>query len=84
VFVNAQDEAGQTVTQIDHRPLRSVYPTTLWQPGQIIRETGPLDLPPGVYRLRVGMYRLETGERLWVPSDETLQNMADLGTVTVD
>jgi len=83
VFVNVQDEAGQTVTQVDHRPLGSVYPTTLWPPGQIIRETSTLDLPPGRYRLRVGMYRLETGERLWVPSDETLQNMADLGTVTI-
>ncbi|RME49282.1 MAG: hypothetical protein D6796_05140, partial [Caldilineae bacterium] len=75
VFVNVQDEAGQTVTQVDHRPLGSVYPTTLWQPGQTIRETSTLDLPPGVYHLRVGMYRLETGERLWVPSDKTLQNM---------
>ncbi len=84
VFINAQDENGQIVTQMDHRPLGSVYPTTLWPPGEIIRETAQLQLPPGKYHLRVGMYRLETGERLWVPGDETLQNMVNLGEIVVN
>lgn len=83
VFVNVQSPAGETVTQIDHRPLGSVFPTSLWQPGEIIRETSALSLPPGEYRLRVGMYRLETGERLWVPDDATMQNMVDLGEIIV-
>lgn len=83
IFVNARDEAGQTVTQTDHRPLDPVYPTTLWPAGEIIRETSALDLPPGRYRLGAGMYRYETGERLWVPADTSLQNMVDLGWVVV-
>jgi 4-amino-4-deoxy-L-arabinose transferase-like glycosyltransferase len=83
VFVNVQNDAGHTVRQTDHRPLGSIYPTTLWPPGQIIRETSRLDLSPGTYRLRVGMYRLETGERLWVPADETMQNMVYLGLVEI-
>ncbi len=84
VFVNVQTVAGKPVTQVDHRPLGSVYPTTLWPVGEIIRETSTLDLSPGTYRLRVGMYRLETGERLWVPSDTTMQNMVELGEITVN
>jgi hypothetical protein len=84
VFVNAQNQTDKTVTQTDHRPLGSVYPTTLWPPGEIIRETSRLHLPPGNYRLRVGMYLLETGERLWVPGDETMQNMVDLGEVAAN
>ena len=83
VFVNVQNQAGETVTQVDHPPLGSVYPTTLWPAGQVIRETSLLDLPPGDYALRVGMYRLETGERLWVPGDETRQNMVYLGQFSV-
>ena len=84
VFVNAQNESGETIAQVDHRPLGSVYPTTLWPPGEIIRETSQLEIPSGKYHLRVGMYRLETGERLWIPSDETLQNMLDLGEIVVE
>ncbi len=83
VFVNAQTPAGETVTQVDHRPLGSVFPTTLWPAGETVRETSVLSLPPGDYRLRVGMYRLETGERLWVPDDTTMQNMVDLGGIAV-
>jgi len=84
VFVNVQSPAGETVAQLDHRPLGSVFPTTLWRPGETVRETSALPLPPGDYRLRVGMYRLETGERLWVPDDATMQNMVDLGEITVN
>ena len=83
VFVIVQNEAGETVTQVDHPPLGSIYPTTLWPAGQTIRETSALDLPPGDYELRVGMYLLETGERLWVPGDETRQNMVYLGQFSV-
>lgn len=83
VFVNVQNEAGETVLQTDHRPLGQVMPTTLWPIGEIIRETSNLELPPGDYHLRAGMYRLETNERLWVPDDESLQNMVDLGEIQV-
>ncbi len=84
VFVNTQNSAGETVMQLDHRPLGSVYPTTLWPTGEIIRETSQLKIPSGAYHLRVGMYCLETGERLWVPSDKTMQNMVDLGKIVVE
>ncbi|MEM7029106.1 MAG: glycosyltransferase family 39 protein [Chloroflexota bacterium] len=83
VFVNIQNDSDETVWQGDHRPLGIIYPTTLWPAGQLIRETTNLDLPDGVYQLRVGMYLLETGERLWVPSDDTMQNMVYLGPIEI-
>ena len=84
VFVNIQNEMGELIWQGDHRPLGSIYPTTLWPQDHLIRETTYLNIPAGEYHLRVGMYLLETGERLWVPSDETLQNMVDLGPIKIE
>ncbi|OQY48168.1 MAG: hypothetical protein B6242_03255 [Anaerolineaceae bacterium 4572_78] len=84
VFVNIQNDNGETINQADHSPLGSIYPTTLWQIGEIVRETSELNLSPGKYHLRVGMYDLDTMERLWVPSDETMQNMIYLGQVTIE
>jgi hypothetical protein len=43
------------------------YPTDWWEAGETIADEHALDLralPPGRYRLLIGMYRLDTGERL--------------------
>ena len=43
------------------------YPTDWWEAGETIVDEHTLDLsalPPGRCRLLVGMYRLDTGERL--------------------
>ena len=44
------------------------YPTRLWAPGEVVTDPHPVvlppDLPPGQYRLTVGMYNLETLVRL--------------------
>lgn len=80
---------GPTVVQADHRPLGSVYPTTLWPAGQVIRETVELAVPAGLepggeaYRLWVGMYQLETLERLPVQDDRSGENAVLLGEVLV-
>ncbi len=54
--------------QDDQVPLEGAYPTTHWIPGQPLRDRYELHLPeetpPGVYILEIGMYLLETGERL--------------------
>lgn len=78
-----------TVVQADHRPLGSVYPTTLWPAGQVIRETVELAVPAGLepggeaYRLWAGMYQLETLERLPVQDDRSGENAVLLGEVLV-
>jgi Protein O-mannosyl-transferase TMEM260-like len=61
-FVHLLDPAGQAVAQSDRQPGGVYYPTTLWRPGERLRDdhrlTVPAGTPPGVYRLLAGMYAL--------------------------
>ncbi len=54
--------------QHDEQPAAGTYPTMDWQPGEEILETYtlkiPRDAPAGSYQIQVGMYLLETGERV--------------------
>ena len=87
VLVHLRRPAGGNVAQADHRPLGNLYPTTLWPPGEIIRESSelllPADLSPGSYELWTGLYLLETGERLPVHNDISDENAVKLGEVQV-
>lgn len=68
VFVHLLSDGPEPVAQGDGPPLGGDYPTGLWEPGEVIIDPHPLhlpaDLPPGRYRLWVGMYSLETMVRL--------------------
>jgi hypothetical protein len=68
VFVHLLDAGGATVAQHDARPQGGAYPTSVWDGGEVVVDEHtlalPPDLPPGDYWLRVGLYLLETGERL--------------------
>jgi hypothetical protein len=87
VFVHLRQPGGGNVAQADHRPLGSIYPTSLWPPGETIRETSDLLLPPelapGEYELWAGLYLLETGERLPVENDSSGENAVKLGKLRV-
>jgi hypothetical protein len=52
----------------DSPPRSGLYPTSLWDKKEIVRDERvlplPQDLPAGDYQLAVGMYRLETMQRL--------------------
>jgi hypothetical protein len=80
VFLHIQDvNSGEILAQSDTIPRNWTYPTTGWQPGEIVRDviTVPLDsLPEGSYRLMVGLYDEQTGERLLLvaPDGDTQQN----------
>ena len=67
-FVHLLDPNGETVAQSDHQPGGDYYPTTLWRPGERLRDDHslaiPPDAPPGIYRLLAGMYTLSTEEGL--------------------
>jgi len=82
VFVHLRDELGRTVAQADHVPLAPVYPPTLWPPGRTIRERSVLQLPRCTpldnYTLWVGLYRLDTLERLPVVGDTSGENAVPL------
>jgi hypothetical protein len=68
VFVHLYDEAGDILAQGDRMPGLGARPTSGWQAGEVIadRLTVPVgaEVPAGRYRLAVGLYDGETGERL--------------------
>jgi hypothetical protein len=72
-FAHLRDAAGKTVAQKDQPPFQGAYPTSLWDPGEIIADQIsiplPAELPAGKYELMVGWYDLRTGQRLTVPGD---------------
>lgn len=75
VFVHLTDETtiwGQS----NQEPVCGYYPTSRWQPGQLILdqhfvEIAP-DTPPGNYSLRVGLYDSQTGDRLTTEEGDTV------------
>ncbi|MCB0198169.1 MAG: hypothetical protein KDJ65_39880, partial [Anaerolineae bacterium] len=67
VFLHLRDAANQNVAQKDSPPVGGQYPTSLWDPGEIIKDvlTLPLDdVPPGRYTPVIGLYNFATGDRL--------------------
>jgi hypothetical protein len=73
VFVHLLDGSDQVVAQDDRQPQQGAYPTSVWDEGEVIVDGHSLALPSGLpagqYRLRVGLYRPETGQRLPVDGD---------------
>jgi hypothetical protein len=70
VFVQLLDEASRVRAQHDGQPGDGMLITTTWAPGEYVHDEHrlvlPQDLPSGDYRLIVGMYLPESGERLSV------------------
>jgi 4-amino-4-deoxy-L-arabinose transferase-like glycosyltransferase len=73
VFNHLVDAGDNVVAQKDNPPMDGFYPTTKWEVGEIVRDQYdlviPSDVPSGEYRLNVGMYLVETGERLNILKD---------------
>jgi uncharacterized membrane protein len=68
VFIHLIDQDERMMGQKDNRPVSGLYPTTEWKPGEEIVDryeiaTGP-EIPPGEYSIEIGLYELESGERL--------------------
>ncbi len=68
VFVHLIEEAtGIVAAQNDAIPRQWTYPTTLWEKGEYVEDTITLtlvDLPSGRYRLLVGFYDEDSGQRM--------------------
>jgi len=84
-FVHLLDASGQRVAQSDHRPGGVYYPSSLWQPGELLADAHtialPATLPPGTYTLHTGLYDKPTMKRLPIPGspDDSLE----LGAILV-
>lgn len=65
-FVQLLAADGSKIAQSDQQAGGVYYPTSLWQPGETLRDrhrlTLPAGAPPGPYQLLVGMYQLANGE----------------------
>ncbi|HLF25150.1 MAG TPA: glycosyltransferase family 39 protein [Anaerolineae bacterium] len=67
VFVHILDNDGQLIAQQDNMPVHDQLPTSCWQPREIVADPYTIPLPIGAPRplaVEVGLYRLDTGERL--------------------
>lgn len=74
VFVHVLTPDDEKAAQQDTRPCEGECPTNNWLPGEIITDhyqlTLAADAPPGPYRLALGLYLLETGDRAAVAGRE--------------
>lgn len=70
VFTHVIDKEGRMWAGQDNWPRQGQFPTSLWLAGEFITDVYdielPGDIPPGSYRIEVGMYLLDTMERLTV------------------
>lgn len=88
VFLHLMDDGGSLVAQNDAEPRGDLSPTFIWSVGEMVTDRHgvylPPDLPPGVYRLTTGMYRMDTGERLALTLDgEPAGDSLELGKVVI-
>jgi hypothetical protein len=91
VFVQLRNEQGQTVAQADHYIFEGFITgwimNQLGQEREWLRDTAdlvlPQELPPGTYRLLVGLYDPDTLERVPIVADHSGENAVILETVTV-
>jgi len=67
------DAGGQVLTQTDEMPLGSLYLTSRWKEGEVLREPMrleiPKDAPGGEYTLQAAIYDLASGEFLSVEDE---------------
>jgi hypothetical protein len=73
IFVHLENSTSEMVAQADAMPLEGAYPTGIWDPGEFVPTTLTVVpssvLPPGQYRVWVGLYDWQTGARLPVVAD---------------
>lgn len=67
-YIHLLDQNNDRVAQSDHRPGGVFYPSSLWQPGETLRDQHTLSIPayivPGSYQLRAGLYYQPESGRL--------------------
>ena len=72
------------VAQRDWRPVGELRPTTTWKAGEVIRDQFairiPANAPSGVYQLRIGLYDMQTQERLVVNGE---RDSVMIGEITI-
>jgi hypothetical protein len=73
VFVHGLDRNGSLIGQADGPPTGNAYPTRWWEPGEIIADRRAVPATAGLAAIRLGLYQLETGERLVITASNLPQ-----------
>ncbi len=70
IFFHLLNEKGETVAQRDTAPRYGALNTTQWTPNELFDDDQslevPANLPPGRYKIELGLYRPTDGKRLTV------------------
>lgn len=89
VFVHLVDDEGAIWGQQDSEPEGGFYHTSFWDVGEMLTDeylfTIDEETPSGEYQIEVGMYLLDTGERLAVVGEgrQTVDDKVVLGSIEV-
>ncbi|MGE5603015.1 MAG: hypothetical protein ACM30E_08190, partial [Nitrososphaerales archaeon] len=77
IVVQALDDQGKVVANLEEQPLAGRYPTQSWQPGELVRDRHslalPVDIAPGRYRVIAGVYRASDRQRLKTGNQDSYQ-----------
>ncbi len=77
LFLHVLNERGERVAQVDIPPGGADSPTSAWEIGRIFNRSYPLavgaDLPPGRYRIALGLYHPTDFARLTLDAPPTAQ-----------
>jgi hypothetical protein len=87
LFVHLVDlDSGAVVAQVDTIPREWMYPTDIWEAGEIVRDPIVLNLDSataGDYAILLGWYNIDSGERLRTcPEGQCEPGAADVYEVT--
>ncbi|MBZ0279310.1 MAG: hypothetical protein K8L97_01135 [Anaerolineae bacterium] len=56
LFVHGYDANGEQIAQNDATPLANAYPSSLWLPGQNLRDQHTLPYDPAIVQIGIGLY----------------------------
>jgi hypothetical protein len=75
VFVQVLNaETGERLAGVDSPPLKGAWPTSRWVKDEVVVDevlvAVPSDFPAGFYKVIIGLYRADTGQRLVLPDGQ--------------
>jgi hypothetical protein len=77
-------DEGELLAQADFQPKNGLYPTSVWTIGEAIDDCETLEAAslPDKWRIAIGLYELESGQRLPVVDRDGL--LLDNATVVIN
>gem|GEM_PF-2568352 len=87
IFIHLINEAGEKVAQRDTAPRYGELDTSKWKPGELLDDDQslelPVNLPPGHYKILIGVYRPTDFERLPVTNASDEQTVIDGNSIVI-